>query len=106
MKFKKPTTIKVQRGEDENELVSVILMAFHPNLSSGKNRGFAIVPNDGTLLPNEKTIRADETGKYLYVNEMALPFSTRLALHTQSREMKGKPLIFDERVTPVKFVWE
>ena len=106
MKVKKPTTIKIQRGEDENDLVSVVLMAFHPNLSSGKNRGFAIVPNDGTLLPNEKTIRADATGNYLYVNEMALPFSTRLALHTQSREMKGKPLIFDERVASVKFVWE
>jgi hypothetical protein len=106
MKVKKPTTIKIQRGEDENDLVSVVLMAFHPNLSSGKNRGFVIIPNDGKLLINEKTIRPHETGKYLYVNEMALPFSTRLALHTQSREMKGNPLIFDERVATVKFEWQ
>jgi hypothetical protein len=106
MRIKKPTTIKIQQGKNENDLVSVVLMAFYPNLSSGKNRGFAIVPNDGTLLANAETIHPDETGKYLYVNEMALPFSTRLALHTQSRELKGKPLIFDERVTLVKFVWE
>jgi hypothetical protein len=51
-------------------------------------------------------MRPHETGKYLYVNEMALPFSTRLALHTQSREMKGNPLIFDERVATVKFEWQ
>ena len=103
MKAKKTTTIKIQQGQD---LISVILLAFYPNLRSGKNRGFAIVPNDGTILINEEMIHPDETGKYLYINELALPFHTRLSLHRQSKEMNAQPLIFDEHVITVKFMWE
>jgi hypothetical protein len=103
MKAKKTTTIKIQQGQD---LISVILLAFYPNLRSGKNRGFAIVPNDGTILINEEMIHPDETGKYLYINELALPFNTRRSLHRQSMEMNAQPLIFDEHVITVKFMWE
>jgi hypothetical protein len=102
MKTKSPT-IKIQQKDGA---ISANLMAFYPNLRSGRNRGYAIVPNDGSILANENSIRPDETGNYLYINELALPLSTRVSLHKQSREKNNKPLIFDERAASVKFVWQ
>ena len=100
---KKIPTIKIQQKDGS---VSASLMAFFPNLRSGRNRGYAIVLNDGTILPNEKSIHTDETGNYLFINELVLPLSTRVTLHRKSREENYKPLIFDERAVSVKFVWE
>ena len=100
---KKIPTIKIQQKDG---LVSANLMAFFPNLRSGRNRGYAIVPNDGSILANENSIHPDETGNYLYINELALTLSARVSLHKQSREKNNKPLIFDERATSVKFVWQ
>ena len=85
--------------------VPVKLLAFYPNLRGGKNQAYVITPNDGLLLPNDKTIRPDETGQYLYVNETVLPLSRRISLHKQAREKNGKALIFDERAAAVKFMW-
>ena len=102
MKTKSPT-IKIQQKDGS---VSANLMAFFPNLRSGRNRGYAIVPNDGSILTNENSIHPDETGNYLDINELALPLSTRVSLHKQSREKNNKPLIFDERAASVKFVWQ
>jgi len=102
MKTKSPT-VKIQQKDNS---VSAKLMAFFPNLRSGRNRGYAIVPNDGSIIPIENSIRPDETGNYLYINELALPLSARVSLHKQSREKNNKPLIFDERATSVKFVWQ
>ena len=96
-------TIKIQQKDGS---VSASLMAFFPNLRSGRNCGYAIVLNDGTILPNEKSIHTDETGNYLFINELALPLSTRVTLHRKSREENCKPLIFDERAASVKFTWE
>jgi hypothetical protein len=102
MKTKLPS-IRVQQKDG---LVSAKLIAFHPNLRAGKNRAYAIVLNDGLITSDENSIHPDETGKYLYINELALPLRARLALHKQSRERDGKPLIFDERAVSVKFVWQ
>jgi hypothetical protein len=102
MKTKSPT-IKIQQKDGS---VSANLMAFFPNLRSGRNRGYAVIPNDGSIIPNENSIHPDETGKYLYINELALPLSARVSLHKQSREKNYKPLIFDERAASVKFVWQ
>ena len=102
-KAAKSPTLKIQQKDG---FVTAKLMAFYPNLRSGKNRGFAIVPNDGSILTNEKSIHLDETGQSLYINELALPLSARVSLHKQSREKNDKPLIFDERAVTVKFVWE
>ena len=99
----KSSTIKIQQKDGS---VSANQMAFFPNLRSGRNRGYAIVPNDGSILANENSIHPDETGKYLYINELALTLSARVSLHKQSREKNYKPLIFDERATSVKFVWQ
>jgi hypothetical protein len=96
-------TIKIQQKDGS---VSANLMAFFPNLRSGRNCGYAIVPNDDSILANEKSIHPDETGNYLYINELALPLSTRVTLHRKSREENYKPLIFDERAASVKFIWE
>ncbi len=98
MKSNQPTVIKINS-------VTVRLLAFHPNLRGGKNQAYAIVPNDGTLHPNERTIRPDETGQYLYVNETVLPLSRRISLHKQAREKNYKALIFDERAASVRFAW-
>jgi hypothetical protein len=95
--------IKIQQKDGS---VSANLMAFFPNLRSGRNRGYAIVPNDGSILANENSIHPDETGKYLYINELALPLSTRVTLHRKSKEQNNKPLIFDERAVSIKFVWQ
>jgi hypothetical protein len=103
MKVNKSPTIKIQQNKGH---VSVKLMAFYPNLRSGKNCGFAIVPNDGSILTNEKSIHTDETGQYLYINELALPLSARVSLHKQTRDRNDKPLIFDERAVQVRFVWQ
>jgi hypothetical protein len=102
MKTRKSLIIRIKQKED---VISAKLLAFYPNLSSGKNYGYAIVPNDGSILANENLIHPDETGKYLYINEMALTLSARASLHKQCREKNGKPLIFDERATSIKFVW-
>jgi len=103
MKTQSAPTIKIQQKDGS---VPAKLMAFYPNLRGGKNRGYAIVANDGTILPHKDLIHPDETGKYLHINELALPLSTRLTLHRQSREKNDKPLVFDERATAVKFVWQ
>ena len=102
MKTKSPM-VKIQQKDGS---VSAKLMAFFPNLRSGRNRGYAIVPNDGSILVNENSIHPDETGNYLYITELALPLSARLSLHKQSREKNNKPLIFDERAASVKFEWQ
>ena len=102
MKATKSPTIRIkQKGGG----ISIKLLAFYPNLRSGKNRGYAIVPNSDLILANENLIHPDETGKYLYINELALTLSVRESLRKQSREKNNKPLIFDECAALVKFVW-
>jgi len=100
---KKSPTIKIQQKDGS---VSASLMAFFPNLRSGRNRGYAIILNDGSIPSNQNSIHPDETGNYLYIHELALPLSTRVTLHRKSREKNNKPLIFDERAASVKFVWQ
>ena len=99
----KTPTIRIQQTDG---FVRVKLMAFHPNPGAGKNRGFAIVPNDGSLHTNDTSIRADESGQYLYINEKALTLSTRISLRRKAREKNDKPLIYDERAITVRFVWQ
>jgi hypothetical protein len=102
VKVSKSPVIRIKQKEG---ITSVKLLAFYPNLRSGKNCGYAIVSNDGSIRTNEKLIHQDETGKYLYINELALTLSARASLHKQCREKNNKPLVFDERATSVKFVW-
>jgi hypothetical protein len=103
VKTSKSPTIRIKQKEG---FISAKLLAFYPNLRSGKNCGYAIVSNDKSIPADENLIHPDETGKYLYINELALTLSTRTSLHKQCREKNDKPLILDERAASVKFVWQ
>ena len=103
MKRRQLPIIKIQQTKRS---VSAQLLAFHPNPHGGKNGAYVIVPNDAVIeVTAAPRIHPDESGQYLYVNEMALPISTRISLHKQSRLMNDKPLIYDERARSVRFVW-
>jgi hypothetical protein len=95
-------TIRIQQNK---RTITVPILAFYPNLRGGKNSAYLVVSNDAGLEGDNALVRPDESGKFLYVNEAALPISTRLDLHKQSRQMGGKPLVYDERARSVRFVW-
>ena len=88
MKKRKLPTVRLQQNK---RTITISILAFYPNLRSGKNSAYLVVPGEGGLESDNTLIRPDESGQFLYINETALPISTRLGLHKLSREMGGRP---------------
>jgi hypothetical protein len=101
MKHKLPI-IKIQQN---NRSITLTMLAFFPNRLGGKNSGYVVALNTDDIQKKPQSIHPDETGKFLYINEMLLPISRRVALHRESRLMNDKPLIYDERAKTARFVW-